>query len=116
MVRLRDRAQRSRVALRIAHDIGAHEGLSHFQELSVNGLVHVYTFDGAAALTGVVDRAIDDVFDSLDEVAVGSDVCRVVAAELKAGMQEALDRGEDHAVATENRPGKNDMVYARIAH
>ena len=77
--------------------------------------MHVHALDRAAALPGVVHRAVDDVLDRLLEIAVGRDVGGVVASELEARVEEALRRRLDDAVPAEDRAGEDDVVDALVA-
>jgi hypothetical protein len=77
--------------------------------------VHVDALDGAAALPRVVHRAVDDVLDRGDQIAVGGDVRRVVAAELVADVEEPALRGLRDAVTSEDRAGEDDVIDARVA-
>src|SRR5262249_50780245 len=96
---LGDGSERGGRVERVAESVAADQRLARFYEATVDRSVHVDALDGAAALTGVVDRAVDDVVDGLLKIAVGRDVGRVVASELEAGVQKATGRRSDDAMA-----------------
>lgn len=44
--------------------------------------VYVYTLNGAAALTGVENGAVNNIRGRVRQIRIGANVCRVVATEL----------------------------------
>ena len=89
-VGLRHRPERGRLFQRIARlQLLAHLGERALEEAIVDGGVHVDALDAAAALPGVVERAVDEVLDGVGEVGVGSHVRRILPAQLEADVDEA---------------------------
>ena len=95
---------------RIAHDIFSGEIGEAFNELVIDFSVHVDAFDAAAALAGIVERAIDQIFDRVVELGVGPHIGGVLAAELKPDRGERARGSTLDGAAAGNRAGKIDVV------
>ena len=68
--------------------------------------MHVDPLDAAAALAGVVERAVDQLLDSRVEVGVGAHIGRVLAAELEADADEGAGRRALDPAAAATEPVK----------
>src|SRR5438477_588542 len=75
---------------RVAEAVLANLGQGTFHEAVIQRGVHVDTLDAAAALAGVVERAVDEVGDGVVEVRIGRHVGRVLPTELQPDVDEAL--------------------------
>lgn len=56
--------------------------------------VDVDALDGTAALTAVEERAVNKSFDRVFEVAVGADICWVLASQLQSRRYSILWEGK----------------------
>ena len=82
------RPQRRRGIERIAEDVFA----SHVRKSTDNAIemasMHVNAFDRAARLPGIEERAIGKILDGIVQVRIGSNISRILSAELQADSQK----------------------------
>ena len=97
--------------LRIAHPILTDERHGGVDEPVVERPGHVDALDAAAALSRVVEGAVDDVLHREVEVGVLADVRGVLPAELQAGVDEAVGDLAVDLAAARDRAGERDVVH-----
>jgi hypothetical protein len=72
--------------------------------------MHIDALDAAAALPGIEEGTIDEVFDGVVELGVGADIGRILAAELEAERGEGAGSGAFDPAAALDRAGEVDVV------
>jgi hypothetical protein len=72
--------------------------------------MHIDALDATAALAGIVERAVDELFDREIKIGVWPDVSRILAAEFKAKRRERAGRGPLDRAAASDRSGEVHVI------
>ena len=90
------RAERGLDLQRIAEPVFPRQGDEPVNETIVDVAMDVDSFDGAAGLPGVEERAVHQVCNRRGQRRVGADVSGILAAELQVGGGKLAGRGALH--------------------
>ncbi|VVN74211.1 hypothetical protein PS685_05210 [Pseudomonas fluorescens] len=94
------RAERGGFVQRIAQHVLASQGNESLDKGRVELFIDIDAFHRAAALPGIEEAAVHQVFHRMLKVGVGPDIGRVFAAKLQAHPDELSDGSMFHALAT----------------
>ena len=106
----RHRPERRRLLERIADHIFAGEIGVALDEIVIDARIDIDALDAAAALAGIVERAVDQILDGMIELGVGPHIGRILAAELEPERGERAGGGALDGAAAGDRAGEIDVV------
>ena len=104
------RAKRRRLLKRIAEVILRGKAGKRIYESIVDFLMNINALDAATALSGIIERAIDQLFDREVNVRVGPDISWILSAQLQTECREGTRRRPLDRTATGHRPREVDVI------
>ena len=104
------RTERRGLIERIAEDVLPGQLDESLHERVVARFVDVNALDAAAALPGIEEGAVDQIFDCEFQIGVWRHIGWILAAEFEAERRERSGRRALHRAPRLDRPGEGDMI------